>query len=277
MVFSETKSKIVQLLDEETSAPERPSNPETDKYLRSYLRLRIMVGLMGVALPIVLLLGDAFLRADIHPQRSSLSAYYHSGMRDAYVSVLLATGVVLLTYKVADRSLSNFATSVAGLSVMVVAIFPTGLPVECGAEAPAPMPGCPTLTGLQEHLGEAELASIHRWASIVFIVLMCFMSWIFATQEGKRGKGPNGHESQDQRFPPVFWKGFHRACAVAILAVVVFNAFSDVLGFWRGWALTFTESVCALAFGLSWCAKGLEEPYVKLRRRRPLPMARSAR
>src|SRR4051794_39857722 len=88
-------------------APHRPTveeDPTFLMYLSSYLWLRVFVGAMGILLPILLLLGDAiFLDTHRISMRPSLSAYYHSSMRDWYVCILFATGIVLVTYKVAER------------------------------------------------------------------------------------------------------------------------------------------------------------------------------
>src|SRR4051794_4907403 len=98
------------------SAPYRPPPPGTPAsalseadlerlysraylYLRAYLMLRLAIGALGVLLPVVLLAGDGlFLKGSVWP-RESLSAYYHSGMRDEFVGTLVATGVFLITYK----------------------------------------------------------------------------------------------------------------------------------------------------------------------------------
>jgi hypothetical protein len=224
------------------------------RYLASYLWLRVAVGLMGIALPVVLLLGDALVLDTAITMRPSLSAYYHSPMRDFYVSVLFATGIVLVTYRIAEKDFVAWLSFAAGVMVVVVALVPTGLPRGC-SPADAPAEGCPRLTALQEYFGEALLASTHRWASIVFILAMALLTIIFALQEDNRRR------SADAR-APWFWGSFHWACAVVMLAALAFNGLSDVLGFWRDHTLTVVESVCAAAFGLSWLVKGAERPFL---------------
>lgn len=246
------------------AAPYRPpAGIATDfqRYLASYLWLRVAVGVMGIALPVVLLVGDSLVLDTALTMKPSLSAYYHSPMRDFYVAVLFATGVVLVTYRIAERDFVAWLSSSAGLAVFLVALVPTGLPPGCSPGTDAPAEGCPRLTDLQDYFGEAVLASTHRWASIVFILAMALLTVIFALQEDNRRR------SADAR-APWFWGSFHWACAMVMLAALAFNGVSDVVGFWRGYTLTVVESVCAAAFGASWLAKGAELPYLFPSRRR---------
>ena len=62
-----------------------------DSILRSYLSMRTGVGVLGTALPLLLLLGDWFFVQGTPSARGSLSAYYYSGMRDIFVGCLCVT------------------------------------------------------------------------------------------------------------------------------------------------------------------------------------------
>ena len=106
-----------------TSAP-----PDMSRYLRSYLIMRAMVGALGVALPFLLVFGDGFVFDGDPFVRGSLSSYYYSSAREVFVGTLSATAVFLITYKVVTRSLDNTLSMVAGVAVLLVAVFPTGRP-----------------------------------------------------------------------------------------------------------------------------------------------------
>jgi hypothetical protein len=84
-------------------------DPHTDKDaaldVRSYLWMRVGVGVLGIALPLVLVFGDKIAFHGNPFPRSSLSVYYYSGMRDEFVGILSATGIFLITYKVAELNL----------------------------------------------------------------------------------------------------------------------------------------------------------------------------
>src|SRR5262249_44338468 len=67
-------------------------------YTRSYRAMRLVVGILGVALPLVFIIGEAFfLRGGVHV-RGSISAYYHTPMQDVFVGGLCVIGFLLATY-----------------------------------------------------------------------------------------------------------------------------------------------------------------------------------
>ena len=113
------------------------------------------------------------------------------------------------------------------------------------------------MTGAQNYFGESALANAHRWASIVFILLMFALTVLFALQEDNRQR------NSPSRMPSSFWGNFHWACAGVMALALAFNMVSTVLGFWRLHTLTVVEAICAATFGASWLAKGLELPYLR--------------
>src|SRR3972149_18876 len=65
--------------------------------LISTLTLRRAIGLIGAAFPFVMAAGGLLLGA--REILDSISAYYHTGMRDIFVGALSAIGIFLLCYK----------------------------------------------------------------------------------------------------------------------------------------------------------------------------------
>ncbi|MBC9032884.1 hypothetical protein IAG41_10815 [Sphingomonas sp. JC676] len=109
----------------------RPTDPLSVSL--SYEILRNGIGVLGLALPIVLLVGGGL--DDI---QRSLSAYYHFSraapgqygagtMRDAFVGILCAIGAFLFFYR--GHSLQeDLALNAAGISVVLVALVPMEWP-----------------------------------------------------------------------------------------------------------------------------------------------------
>ena len=88
----------------------------------SYLTLRTVIGVLGISLPFILSLGGMlFFRTGL---QTSISAYYHTDMRDVFVGVLFATGFFLYSYKGYDK-VDNIAGNLACLFALGVALFPT--------------------------------------------------------------------------------------------------------------------------------------------------------
>jgi len=226
---------------------ETPTDPRPDPvderyrslYVRSYLAMRTLVGVIGVLLPVALVLID-WLGFDEGAVRSSMSAYYYSGMREMFVGAMAATSVFLVTYKIAEWSWDNLLSVTAGLAAALVAVFPTGIPA--GADIP--------LTPLQDGLGESTVRTVHYVAASVFIASLGVMCALFGRREGGR---PPRATKQDG----TFWQWFHWSCAMVIGLAVVFIVVTGIADaptdhlFWG-------EAIATFAFGASWFAKGFE-------------------
>jgi hypothetical protein len=233
------------LLSPERAVEPRPAGRDTSRYVRSYLIMRVFVGALGVALPIALVLGDGLVLGGEPFPRSSLSAYYYSGVRDVFVGTLSAIGVFLVTYKVAERTLDNTLSTLAGIAVGLVALLPTGVPA--GEQA----------TPLQELLGESTVETIHYVSAAVFIGSLALIRFFFGVREGSRPHLPG-------RRSPAFWRWFHWACGAAIVASLLWIAVTELAG-GPGRSLLIGQWVAVWAFGASWLAKGLELDFLSRR------------
>jgi hypothetical protein len=238
----------------EVEVQPRLGAPDTGRYVRSYLTMRVAVGVLGIALPLVLVLGEPLLFDGQPFPRGSLSAYYFSGLRDFFVGALCAIGVFLAAYKVAERSRENRLTTYAGVTVILVALFPTK----------GPGPGVPP-TPLQELLGERLVAGIHFGAAALFIASLGVISYYFA----KPPPVPAGSRSRS------FWRRYHLACAGFIAAALALAALSGITG-WPDKGLLVAEAVAVWAFAASWFMKGLElDVLLGRRRQRSEPQAKA--
>lgn len=104
-----------------TRAEESPSRL-SKHFAATYHSLRLGIAAIGVSLPLVLWMGGV-LAAGLS-LRPSMSAYYHTGMRDVFVGALCAIGVGLYLYK-GFSSAENVALNAAGICAVGVAMFPT--------------------------------------------------------------------------------------------------------------------------------------------------------
>jgi hypothetical protein len=95
--------------------------------LHAHTQLRVGMGVMALLFPVALWLGGVVLSHT--PLQSSMSAYYHTPMRDLFVGCLFAIGGFLYLYKGFSRK-ENYALNVAGVLAVGVAIFPTYTSVE---------------------------------------------------------------------------------------------------------------------------------------------------
>jgi hypothetical protein len=87
----------------------------------TYHLMRVGMGLLALAFPLLLWLpGLWWLNI---PAQTSLSAYYHTDLRDVFVGVLVAIGFMLLLYKGFSRA-EDWALNLAGVLAMGIAFFP---------------------------------------------------------------------------------------------------------------------------------------------------------
>ena len=100
--------------------------------LMPYDQLRIIIGLLGIALPVVLILWG-FVICECTDMLPSISDYYYLRTRDALVGILMATGVFLFTYRGYPRDekrdhkflpTDNIVGHLACLFAIGVAFFP---------------------------------------------------------------------------------------------------------------------------------------------------------
>ncbi len=178
--------------------------------------------------------------------RGSLSAYYHSGVRDYLVATLVVVGVLLLLYKFFQHSLDNLLTLVAGAAAIGVALFPTHVPDGIGHFQ----------TPLQDKWGEDFVAGLHYTCAVVFFGCMAVMSWLFGRSEVNRTERPKllglpAHSGSRAR-------AVHWACAIVVslaILLLVTTHWVDVFG---DQDIVVAESAALIAFGISWSYKGFE-------------------
>jgi hypothetical protein len=192
-----------------------------------YLRMQFWIGVLGISVPLLLLLNEAWLDGT-WASRGSLSAYYHSGARDIFVGGLCCVGIFLVFYRIEGARRINFWTSVAGAACLGVALVPT--------KAPSGAPQTP----FQLEVGQLTLQYWHFGFAITFIVLLVPISWSYA-----RGASTQA------------WRTYHHTCAVLIVGFCLYIAFSKVTGIGEQQALLVGETGAVWSFSASWLSHGL--------------------
>ena len=204
--------------------------PDSQKSLvLSYLQLRKAVGIIGVALPLVLALGNLALHGC--GVQDSMSAYYYTGMRNVFVGSMWAIGVFMFSTKGYDRW-DEVAGIFASIFAIGVSLFPT---------TPS---GCTTCR--QKSIGDVHLAC----AALLFLTLACMSIRLFTKT------APGGSPT-----PQKLWRNrIYRVCGCVIIACVALCAvvkLPHIRPVVEGFKPTFwLESLAVVAFGLSWLVKG---------------------
>ncbi|SDD65400.1 DUF998 domain-containing protein [Actinokineospora iranica] len=200
-----------------------PESPQ-DTLVHSYLFLRRAIGLVGLALPVVLIVGKELVQGG--GLLNSISGYYYSDMRDVYVGSLCAIGVFLLSYRGYDW-LDDVAANVAGVAAIGVALFPT---------TPAGDP-----SAADKAIGVAHIV----FAAVFFLTLAYFCLVLFRKSDKAR---PTRRKVQR-----------NQVYLVAGLVILVCLAGIVVAGRFLDDSLhpvLWLESGATLAFGFAWLTKG---------------------
>ncbi|MFG3700524.1 DUF998 domain-containing protein [Micromonospora sp. NPDC047620] len=208
------------------SSPAKP--PQDAVTLR---RLRLGIGTVGIALPIVLTVGHALLTGNLI-LLDSISAFYHTDMRDVFVGGMCAIGVFLVCYRY--RKVDDVLSSIAGVLAIAVAVFPAATGAPRG-----------TLTPTDVTIGRLHQVS----AAALFVLLAVFCIFLFP--------------QTDRTVPPTrrtrARNGIYYACGGIIIGAIALAVTSNALPdsvrdtlkplFW-------CEAVAVLAFGAAWLVKG---------------------
>ncbi len=196
----------------------------------SYLTLRKVIGILGIALPFVVSLGARiFFKTGF---QSSISSYYHTGMRDYFVGTLFVIGFFLLAYRGYERT-DDIAGDIAWLSAVGIALFPTTANSSVTSWA---------------HL----IGNIHLAFSAVFFLTLAYFS-LFLFTKTNPNKPPTKRKLQRNKV--------YRACGYTMSICIVLMA---IYAFFPGTFqplfenikfIYWIEALAIFAFGVSWFTK----------------------
>lgn len=128
--------------------------------VQTYLRLRLTLACIALALPAVLFVGNRLYgEAVVEP---SISAYYYTPMQAVFVGALIIVGLILIIYE-GSSPLEDGLLNAAGVFVWIVALVPTAKP------KPGP--------GSLEAAAEGAAPLVHLGAAILFFACIALVCW----------------------------------------------------------------------------------------------------
>jgi hypothetical protein len=148
------------------------SSPQED-FVKTYFALRMALGLLALMLPVALALGGRWLQGlSLQP---SISAYYHTDVRDIFVGTLWAIGVGLIAYKGFSRR-EDWALNLGGVLACCIAAFP--MPAEEALQCiqPACDQACLALSRVLDRTADVAIAvKLHFPAAVSFYIVLGFV------------------------------------------------------------------------------------------------------
>lgn len=212
------------------------SASRSEQLIISFLSIRKAIGILGIALPIVLLVGT-FLLNDCDQIQGSISAYYYTVMRNAFVGILCAVSFYLFSYNgydTKDRILSGFC----GLASLGVAFLPTSVD--------PPLTNC-----VNEVVAGSIISTMHFLSALAFFSISAYVSLFQFT------KGSSSPTAQKLRRNRVY-----RICGIVmIFCIIAIGLYTAVLkeqipGLVKLNPIFWLETFALWGFGISWLVKG---------------------
>lgn len=203
-----------------------------NKLTISYLTMRKAIGYIAMVFPLALIIGNLF--GGLTPMQNSLSEYYWTNSNIIFVSMLVTFGIFLLSYNGYDKR-DKWITSVAGVSMLLVAFFPCE--------------GSPVPDYLFMFLPVKASAIIHYTAAISTFSLLGVMSLFQFTQ------GSSNTKQKKKR------NLIYKVSGITIFATIGLMVVIQLIPHGRETTDTFKllfwlESIILWAFGIAWLVKG---------------------
>jgi hypothetical protein len=202
-----------------------PSATPSASLVIGYLALRKLIGFLGMSLPIVLFLGGWATEF-----QGSMSAYYHTGMRDIFVGTLCAIGVFLFCYRGHDHRdvRAGYAAGTAAVGTALVRSKPPGV------------------------VGTDIWGILHLVFAAVFLLTLAYFSlYLFTLTDN------TATMTEEKRRRNVVYRICGYVIVASIALLVIHAAVPGVRNSLRDLNPVFVlEEIAVLFFGISWITKG---------------------
>ncbi len=209
--------------------------------LYSYYRIRKIIGLLGIALPILIYVFHGELL-------SSISHYYYSRSAVFFIAILSAFGLLLISYKGYEKDKDteifsdNLITHIGGISALLVVLLPT----TCIGSNSVEITNMCLLQNYPLFGHDNEIIRlIHLASAGVFFFTMGYMS-IFRFTKGKL----TDEKKTKNRI--------YRVCGIAVWISIGILAIETIFQnfHFTEYDVFIFETVSVVAFGIAWVVKG---------------------
>jgi len=200
----------------------------------SYLRLRRIIGICGLALP----LSAIMITGKLMP---SISHYFYSTANILFISILSILGVFLLSYQGYEKRdelvSDNLATSIGGIAILLVVMIPTNyiwtdFPYAWNFDK-----SCPTFYCTAK---DSNWGMVHYISAGMFFLAMSYLS-IFNFTKSDNTKANK----------------FYRFCGYGMLSIILITILIELILKWDIEYFIFTiECLMLVLFASSWLVKG---------------------
>jgi hypothetical protein len=192
----------------------------------SYLFLRKCVGVIGIALPFVLVIG-AMILGNSFVIQDSISSYYYTVTKDIFVGSMCAAAIFLISYRY--ENLDNTVSTVAGVLAIGVALFPTG---------------------------SMTIGWVHGVFAASFITSLAIMALIFFRKSDKKNPTDRKPEKLQRNMVYLLCSITIFECVVLLILIAVIQLRSSKPWLPSLHPILILECLALWAFGFAWFVKG---------------------
>ncbi len=201
----------------------------------SYLTLRRVIGMLGLALPVVVVVGG--LMQNEPSIQGSISGYYYTNMRDFFVGSLCVVALFLMSYNGYEK-IDHIIGNLSGIAALGMIFFPTGM-----------FTGKIVRVGMfmiDDHIS----TNIHLIFGAMFFLSLSYNSLFLFT---RRHPGVMGRAKKRRNV-------IYRLCGIVMVlstvSIIIYMLFFLHTVLARYDPVLILESVALIAFGVSWLVKG---------------------
>jgi hypothetical protein len=217
---------------------------ENSLWLTDGKTLRKLIGILGMALPLLLLL-FLYIASGLNHPLESISHYYYTRVSSIFVGILSILGIFLIIYK-GKEPIDFFISLAAGIFVLCVVCFPTSNITDICCDAGKPF----SVTKLNS---SPIRENFHYISAAIFLSCLTYMSLFLFTKSDKAASERGSKKKTRNRI--------YRICGVLMLIaiLVILAGFLKLIPepFYKDHCLTFwMETLAVESFGFSWLIKG---------------------
>jgi len=214
--------------------------------LLSSFKMRKIIGILGMILPLLLYFG-VMLTSKYNVVQHSISLYFYTFMGGVLIATLAMLSIYLFTYQGPKNDSyykwDNWITNIAGLSIIIVALFPTNSASIYHNES------------FVVQYEKYHLIDLHNPSAAIFFLSISCMSFFLFTRSGKEGNKAKKIQWWIYKFSGVIMF----LCCILIVFMTQSNNEKNPEYFLGIPHPVFWLEVIALeAFGISWFVKGLD-------------------
>ena len=177
----------------------------SDLWLRSSRSLRVLVGVLGIALPIILYL-ISIIWFERNQPLESISHYYYTWASPVFTCILSLVAIFLIVYN-GEEKIDFWISNVAGIAAILVILLPTSnLLMACGDE---------DMRYAVTYIADSgELRpTIHLISAAIFILALAYMSLFLFTKTNSK---------QEMTQMKIARNRIYYTCGIMILLALVF-------------------------------------------------------